>query len=371
MSSGNIHSLSHYDPEEDREFVRDRIRFLYIAGSIGIASSLSMTIIEFYRNDFFRVIPSLLFAIIAPLLLFSLSRNRENYRKVLTGFASLIFLQQILGAFMAFNEVLMLIWYPVFPLTYFFLLGYQRALIWNGVAIAGIVSGYLFFPFFNHIPPVSFSIFLSSVFAYLVAMLLAWYHYRVIHTYQSRLKMEALVDSLTGALLRKAGLRQLSRLMEQNAGTPDLVLSVALIDIDNFKIINDQDGHQAGDLVLVRMADSIHQSIGKGDFFVRLGGEEFLLLLPGKSFDESYSLVEDLRKQIEQEVRRPDESCVTVSIGLTRYRPGETLSALLRRADNLMYGAKKFGKNRICCQESERESAFSPANSEVNAPETC
>lgn len=369
MISANVQSLFHFEPEEDRDFVRDKIRFLYIGGSIGIASSITMTIIELTRNELFRIIPSLLFSVIAPVLLFSLSRKTENYQKILTGFAGLILCQQILGAFISFNEVLMIVWYPVFPLTYFFLLGYQRALLWNAAAIVGIVAGYFCFPFFNHIPPVSFPIFLSSVFAYCVAMLLAWYHYRVIHTYQSRLKREALIDSLTGALVRKAGLGELSRLMAQNDRDQNRELFVALMDLDNFKIINDQDGHQSGDQVLVLVAEAVHRTIRKDDLFVRLGGEEFLLLLPGQSFDTAYLISEALRQRIEQEVIRPDGSAVTVSIGLTRYRPKETLGSLLHRADNLMYRAKKFGKNRICWQEHGHVDVFSPASSEITVPE--
>ena len=347
-----------HDPEEDRDFVRDRIRFLQIGGWIGILSSVTMTIIELYRNEFFRVIPSVLFSVIAPFLLFRISHDTENYRKTLTGFAGLILFQQILGAFLSFNEVLMLIWYPVFPLTYFFLLGYQNALRWNAVALAGIVSGYILFPFLNHIPPVSVTVFLSSVLAYSVAVVLAWYHYRVIHTYQTRLKQEALVDNLTGALLRKAGLEQLSKLMAQADRMPDMKLSVALFDIDDFKRINDQDGHQSGDRVLVRISDSVRRSIRKGDFFVRLGGEEFLLLLPGQSIDHAHSLTESLRQRIEGDVRLKDGACVTVSIGLTQYRPGETLSALLHRSDHLMYAAKKIGKNNVFWQESKTSDLF-------------
>jgi len=370
LTSFDRSSLYELDSEGDKGFLADRIRFLYIAGLIGIASSVSMTIIEFYRNEFFRVIPSLLFSVIAPFLLLSLYLKEENYKKILTGFATLILFQQIMGAFTSFNEVLMLIWYPVFPLTYFFLLGYQQALIWNSVALTAIIAGYLCFPFFNHIPAVSFPIFLSSVFAYCVAMMLAWYHYRVIYTYQSRLKRETLIDSLTGSLLRKAGIEQLSRLMSQSDKVPDLELFVALMDIDNFKIINDQDGHQAGDRVLISVADSVHRFIRNQDSFVRLGGEEFLLILWKKSFNAAYTLAEDIRKQIAEDVRLTDGSSVTVSIGLTQYRPGETLGVLLRRADNLMYDAKKRGKNRTCCLEPVNEDSLSSTHSQVPVSET-
>ncbi|MCL4485315.1 MAG: GGDEF domain-containing protein [Nitrospirae bacterium] len=338
--------------DDDPPFVRDRIHFLYIGGSIGILSSLAMTAVELSRNEFFRVIPSILFSGVAPFLLLLLHRKPENYKRVLTGFAGLILAQQILGAFLSLNEILMLIWFPVFPLTYFFLLGYRRALWWNGMALGGLALGYVFFPILNRIPPVSLPVFLSSVLAYVVAVLLAWYHYRVIHTYQSRLKFEALFDSLTGALLRKAGIEQLSKLMGQADRIPGMELSVALLDIDDFKPINDQDGHKSGDRVLAQMSESIRHSVRKGDSFVRLGGEEFLLLLPGQPLEESRPFAESLRKRIERDVTRPDGTSVTVSIGLTQYRPGESLGDLLHRADELMYAAKRRGKNAVCWEDS-------------------
>ena len=338
-------------PEDDREFLQERIRFLYLGGWIGVFASITMAVIEIRRNSFLRVVPSLLFAGIGPLLLYQLARCERNYRKVLTGIAALIYVQQILGAFLTFNEVLMLIWFPVFPLTYFFLLGYRRALVWNIAALIGIVVGYLCFPLLNPIPPVPFPVFTSAILAYAVAVVLAWYHYRVIHSYQVRLAKEALIDNMTGALIRKAGLSELSRRMAQADRRPDVPLFVALFDIDDFKRINDQDGHQSGDRVLAAVAEATRRSIRKGDTFIRLGGEEFLLVFSGNSFDQVRSLAENLRQRIEKEIQLSDGSGVTVSIGLTQYKPGESLSELLHRSDQRMYDAKSSGKNQVCWQE--------------------
>lgn len=358
------------DLPEDRRFIRDRIRFLQVGGLIGILSSLVMAGIEFFRNDLFRVVPSVLFALVAPLLLLWLWRRPEDLRKILTGFAGLILVQQIAGAFLSANEILMLIWYPVFPLTYFFLLGFRRALGWNAVAMVGIAAGYIFFPVLNPIPPVPLSLFLSALFAYGVAVALAWYHYRVIHAYQVRLTHEAVLDGLTGALRRKAGLDQLSKLMAQAVRIPEMALSIALLDIDDFKRINDQEGHQSGDGVLSNVAESIRSIVRKGDLFVRLGGEEFLLVMPGRSLAEADPLAENLRRRIEQSVLRSDGTRVTVSIGLTQYRPGEPMTDLLRRADHLMYKAKRGGKNSVCArEESSSDPAIAFPETELSSPE--
>lgn len=336
---------------EDKAFFQERIRYLYIGGWVGVFASVTMSVIEFPRNGFFRIVPALLFAVVAPFLLYQLGRRPEDYPKILTGFSALIFVQQVMGVLLAFNEVLMLIWYPVFPLTYFFLLEYHKALRWNAVALAVIIVGYFLFPRLNDEPPVSFAIFLSAVLAYGVSVVLAGYHYRMLHLYQSRLRKEALIDSLTGALIRKAGLSELSRRMAQTDRRPDIPLFVALFDIDNFKRINDQDGHQSGDHVLSAISGAVRRTIRSGDTFIRLGGEEFLLVLSGNSFDQVRSLTENLRQRIEREIQLPDGAGVTVSIGLTQYRNGESLSELLHRSDQLMYNAKSSGKNTICWQE--------------------
>ena len=358
------------DLPEDRSFVRDRIRFLQVGGAIGILSSLVMTGVEFFRNDLFRVAPSLLFSVVAPLLLLWLRLRPEDLAKILTGFAGLILVQQIAGAFLSANEILMLIWYSVFPLTYFFLLGFRRALGWNAIAMVGITAGYLLFPALNRIPPVPLALFLSALLAYGVAVALAWYHYRVIHAYQIRLTHEAVLDGLTGALRRKAGLDQLSKLMAQSGRIPEMALSIALLDIDDFKSINDKDGHQSGDRVLSRVAETILSVVRKGDIFVRLGGEEFLLLLPGRSLAEADPLAENLRQRIERGVLRSDGTRVTVSIGLTQYRPGDSMADLLRRADHLMYIAKRGGKNSVCIREDAASDPAAPfPETEPAAPE--
>ncbi len=345
MSERNFSLIGH--EEDDKEFIENRIHFLFISGWIGVFASLVMSVIEIFRNEFFRVIPSLLFSVVAPILLLALHRDKNHYQKTLTGLAALILLQQILGAFLAFNEVLMVIWYPVFPLTYFFLLGYRRAIFWNLAALSAITVGYIVFPFLNSRPPVSFPVFISAFLAYSVSTALAWYHYRVIHTYQLRLKHEALFDPLTGALLRKAGLARLETLIARNSRSPQPMLSVALFDIDNFKKLNDRDGHQEGDRILSTLSATVRKMVSHEELFVRLGGEEFLLVFPDCPLKELPSRIDAIRTAISEYVEGKDGTPVTVSIGLTRYRSGENISSLLHRADNLMYQAKKQGRNNL------------------------
>ncbi len=130
---------------------------------------------------------------------------------------------------------------------------------------------------------------------------------------------------------------------------------ICLLDIDHFKDMNDRLGHPAGDRILaafarrvrgaLRMMDSVNSN-GLKSLFGRVGGEEFIVLLPATSLRGALKCAERIRTAV---VRRPFEGLhqVTVSIGIAEYRPGEPVSGLIRRADEALYGAKNGGRNRV------------------------
>ncbi len=132
---------------------------------------------------------------------------------------------------------------------------------------------------------------------------------------------------------------------------------ICLLDIDHFKDMNDRLGHPAGDRILaafarrvrsaLRMMDSVNSS-GLKSLFGRVGGEEFIVLLPATGLGGALKCAERIRTAV---VRRPFEGLhqVTVSIGIAEYRPGEPVSGLIRRADEALYGAKNGGRNRVHC----------------------
>ncbi|OBS08468.1 GGDEF domain-containing protein [Acidihalobacter prosperus] len=338
------------DLSRSDEFVRTKIRFLDIATPIGVAVALLMSYIELQQVPWFRVLPAMLFPLFAPFLLYRIHRGGyRGYEQGLTGFALLISAQQLLGALFTLNELVALIWFPVFPLTYIFLLGYERAIRWNAVVMTGLVAGYLLFPVVNHgmhpVPPMAF---VAGLLAYAFATLLAWHDHREVSTYQRRLYEQASYDALTGAMMREPGLEVLARCMAQVDRRPGEAVSVALLDLDDFKRINDEEGHQAGDRVLRGVAAEVRGHIRRGDYLVRLGGEEFLIVFPGMRAEAAYALSDGLRERIPAVTDGLSRRPVTASIGLVQYRGGETAGQLLGRADVLMYAAKTGGKNRVC-----------------------
>lgn len=156
-------------------------------------------------------------------------------------------------------------------------------------------------------------------------------------------------DGLTGLPNRRFGMQRLRQLHGQarKDGKP---LSVAFLDVDHFKSINDSCGHEAGDQVLVAVADLLTESVRAGDDVVRMGGEEFLLLLPGIGAEQAALRMEELRERVDllPLSHLAPGLRVTVSIGVAQMQPNEgDADLLLRRADKAMYQAKQSGRNRV------------------------
>ena len=151
-------------------------------------------------------------------------------------------------------------------------------------------------------------------------------------------------DSLTNALTR----RHLAEVCQQElerCQRHGRVMSLLLIDLDHFKRINDSRGHQAGDQVLVRFVDTVNTLLRSADVIGRLGGEEFVVLLPETSVEVAHVVAERIRAKVGS-LSEPQQ--ITVSIGVTTNLPiGDSVDALMARADAAMYSAKEKGRNQV------------------------
>jgi diguanylate cyclase (GGDEF)-like protein len=171
-----------------------------------------------------------------------------------------------------------------------------------------------------------------------------------------RVKRQAERDQLTNSWSRRSILDMLGREKARAERTSES-LCVCLLDIDHFKDMNDRFGHVTGDRILaafarrvrgaLRTMDSVNSN-GLKSAMGRVGGEEFIIVLPLTSLRGALRSAERIRKAV---VRRPFEGLhqVTVSIGIAELRPGETVSSLIERADQALYGAKSAGRNRVHC----------------------
>jgi diguanylate cyclase (GGDEF)-like protein len=120
-----------------------------------------------------------------------------------------------------------------------------------------------------------------------------------------------------------------------------------MADLDHFKRINDQYGHSAGDRALVRVAATFERHLRPYDLAARYGGEEFLIVLPGTTLEAAAVTAERIRQDI-GEIRLTEcPSGVAASLGVAGWKTGETPEALIRRADDALYNAKRSGRNRV------------------------
>lgn len=170
-----------------------------------------------------------------------------------------------------------------------------------------------------------------------------------LHDELNKVRLLSLTDEYTGLPNRRAFIRRLDDEIArvQRYNTP---LSVVLIDLDNFKAVNDQYGHPAGDAVLAWYAQNVLPTFRHYDMVARYGGEEFAVLFPSTTEDGAERALNKIRKRITNavcEYEGADISVPTFSAGLTIYRAGDTQSTLIKRADKALYHAKSLGRDRV------------------------
>jgi diguanylate cyclase (GGDEF)-like protein len=164
------------------------------------------------------------------------------------------------------------------------------------------------------------------------------------------LRLVASVDSLTGVMTRRAlidaGRRDVARALRYGRN-----LSCLMIDVDRFKAINDTHGHAVGDLVLQSVAATCRLELRAGDYLGRIGGEEFVVILPETGTDEAFQVAERLRRAVaaESAAGTAGDLRVTASIGVAALGRPHDLTALMANADEALYAAKKGGRNRTVC----------------------
>jgi diguanylate cyclase len=153
-------------------------------------------------------------------------------------------------------------------------------------------------------------------------------------------------DELTGLALRH-GIEEEFIQLQQLCKRNKLLLHVALIDVDNFKRINDSYGHPAGDIVLRHLAGTLKHNIRPGEPLYRYGGDEFLLLMQTESLDEAVSAAERLISVVRNApVHIPQSLALTITMGLSLVRDGEELHSVIERVDRALFQAKKAGRDR-------------------------
>ena len=170
-----------------------------------------------------------------------------------------------------------------------------------------------------------------------------------LETEMRRLSDEVSTDQLT-QIANRRGLLQAFEAERARLDRSGTTLSVGLLDIDNFKRLNDQLGHGAGDEALKALAAVVSKTLRPTDLVARYGGEEFVVLLPDTPVDDGVQILTRLQRSLTGGLfmHENKQVFVTFSAGVTPYRAGERIEDALERADQALYEAKRTGKNRTC-----------------------
>lgn len=235
-----------------------------------------------------------------------------------------------------------------------------------------LTRGIVFFSL-HHPPDFYRSLELTSSVAYVVctSVLPLAFLWLINTRLESELVLQNQHDPLTQVLNRRGLRPALERAMFEHEETGSL-LTIAVLDLDYFKRLNDEHGHAAGDAMLQSTARLIQRCVREDDAIARLGGEEFAIVLPRMSEEAAQNMLERLRIQIENhsETFEGRRLCITASIGFTTTRPDEMVNAtdLLRRADLAVYRAKADGRNRVQAFCGDDVSTTRPALHQSHQP---
>lgn len=170
--------------------------------------------------------------------------------------------------------------------------------------------------------------------------------------------------AITDELTKLYNIRYFTGILKNECSAPshefDKKFSVVMVDIDDFKHVNDVFGHRVGNVVLKEVADIVKKSVRSSDVVARFGGEEMIILLKGAPLDEGVQFAEKVRKNIEDRVIRDGDRTytLTVSLGVASYNGKDNEESMMKRADEGLYRAKRAGKNRVATVESSRSDAF-------------
>ncbi len=232
-------------------------------------------------------------------------------------------------------------------LARFFLIGHTFFLIFNGIAVL-FYKGMIDFTYIaSHGVGIGIaleSLMLSFIIAYRIRML------ESVQAAQKDLKLQASTDPLTQLYNRRYFYQEASHLVA-NTQQEKIVFSLLAIDIDHFKIINDQHGHPVGDQVLIELAKIMLNNRRSTDLVARFGGEEFMILLPDCNAHEGIHIAEDLRQAVKAAViYLPDGQSLTfcISIGVAEYNHSmANIDDLISEADQALYQAKHSGRDQV------------------------
>lgn len=275
------------------------------------------------------------------------------------------------------TEITGMFWCLVMLPLFFYLLGYkQGGMLVVAVFLVSMVV--LLYPDFLALPKnysahTSYCFLLAYLVLFWISLLVELVRFQTrqrLEEVSDNFNLQARTDELTG-LANRRGFKQYLGETEQRRGAGKESFAVVVGDLDHFKQINDEYGHEVGDSVLKEIAKTLNALVRSEDLIVRWGGEEFLLLLVGTNLKGAQVLAEKIRHKIASThfSTKAGKIAVSMSLGVDAQTVGGDLYATLGSADRAMYEAKRRGRNCVVSAEEDNISDFSQAELELPAKE--
>ncbi len=308
-----------------------------------LVSLFSIPFVGVLRNYYFGLGKIVVAGVVSELLMFVaflfFVREKYEYARFFAVIAIAAILVGLLFQGVHYNYI----WFAVFPVVSFLIYSYSNALLFSLVFLFFIIV--LEFEFHSDSFWVKF-FYIQEFFLFYLFMVLGGYFYsRILKEHEDVMQHLATKDMLTGAFNRWKFLEDFSYEFDR-AKRFGLPLSLIMFDIDFFKKVNDTYGHDAGDMVLRKIANIMKENIRRIDKLVRWGGEEFIIFAPNTDLEGSVYLAEKLRLKIEA-ADFGKVGSVTVSFGVVKMKTSDTIDGLLKRVDEALYKAKEKGRNRV------------------------
>ncbi|MCQ8876827.1 GGDEF domain-containing protein [Pseudoalteromonas shioyasakiensis] len=248
------------------------------------------------------------------------------------------------------------IWiYIVSPVT-FFIRGLRKGVVDISLFILAVIFTFVFAGCFDGYVYDSEQLLLRIVLSFIIVALLSGLYEYFRESYSQKLiqlaknnEVLATTDPLTNLPNRRYTVERLydEKSLSDKSNTS---LSIMIFDVDDFKKINDQFGHQVGDCALIHLADTFRRFATENDIFCRWGGEEFLCVLPQTKADDAIVLAKQIQQDLLTHPVSINEQSFTlfVSVGVTEISQGDSIDSAIKQADESLYLAKTSGKNKVC-----------------------
>jgi len=299
-------------------------------------------------------------------LLIWLRFSRDNFYKVALSLIVICLLTFTSALIFVIDDQFRIIWFYIIVFVAYTVIDVKAGVLTTLVSILIITSCYVLFEL-----GINQTTLQGALLGLVISSVLAAIHVRKIADFETailrknrELEILATVDGLTGVMNKRMFNEMANKYLEA-AGRGKKPLSILYMDLDHFKKINDEHGHQVGDIMLIKFTDIAGKCMRKSDLLGRVGGEEFAAVLFETDMKSAANVAEKIRQRIEEASYTYDEKMVTmtISIGIAQLESEfDTLETIEFRADQALYTAKNNGRNRVELSNSPSMSQLSMFN---------